>query len=111
MQFIPKAIPPFFTFGQDIFNSIKSTLSISFAISEIFIYSSSLSPFILRIIGALYFIFLIILSLKYSIPGFSKPMQLIIPEGVSAILIPLFPSLLFKVIPFKFTAPSLSTLK
>ena len=80
---VPKAMPPSLTLGQDIFSSIIGT-SVSSRISAPSTYSSTECPprFAMATVscsnkyGSS-------ISTKYSMPGFCRPIEFIIPAGVS----------------------------
>ena len=102
----PNAIHPSFTFGQE---RLSSTPSIS-ALSNILhnsTYSSIELPQAFTIIFVSYFRkFGKSFCIKYSTPGFCKPILFNIPLAVSQILGGLFPLFGFSDVPFVIIAPS-----
>ena len=81
---VPNAMPPHFTFGQEMFISMRST-SASEIFSTMPSYSSTVLPETLAIILVSYRRRNgICSSMKRSMPGFCRPTQLRIPCGVSA---------------------------
>ena len=101
----PKAIPPHFTFGQEILTSKASTPSTDNAFAAM-PYSSMFLPTILQITGTSYFFNSgRYLFLKTLVPGFSRPMQFSIPDDVSAIRTPSLPSQGVIAIPLQEIAP------
>ena len=106
---VPKAIPPCFTFGQEILSSTAATSAMPFSRAASSAYSSAVLPLILiingmcscgRISGNTR-------RTNSSYPTFSKPTQLSIPDGVSAIRTPALPSRGSSVNPFSTAAPSI----
>ena len=110
--FCPNAIPPSFTFGQDIFISSMSTAFDTSSIASLFttfMYSSSECPHTFTItLAPLAFKNARSLSINVSIPGFCNPIALSIPAPVSAILGVGLPFHGLSATPFVVTAPSLS---
>ena len=84
-QCTPNAAPPFFTFGQEIFSSIMWT-SVWSSRSAIVTHSSMVEPAMLaRITVSLVSRYGSSRSIKASMPGFCKPTEFSMPDGVSAI--------------------------
>ena len=106
--FAPKAIPPSFTFGQEILSSIAAISGIASTLFAISTYSSIVFPLMFAIESVFPKFSLRIFTVSFSntsIPGFSSPIELSIPPGVSAILVPAFPVLGSRVSPLRTTAP------
>ena len=84
-QCTPNAAPPFFTLGQEMFNSIICT-SVSSSFSAMETHSSMVEPAIFaRITVSFVRRFGSSRSRNASIPGFCNPTEFSIPLGVSAI--------------------------
>ena len=81
---VPNAMPPHLTFGQEMFISIRST-SASEIFSTMPSYSSTVLPDTLAMIAVSYCRRKGICSaMKRSMPGFCRPTQFKMPDGVSA---------------------------
>ena len=102
---VPNTMPPSLTLGQEILTSSPATPSTSSASASL-PYSSAEPAEILTIRGAPICLVLGRISrLNTSSPGFSRPIQLSMPDGVSATRTPGFPALGSGVIPLEMTAP------
>ncbi len=105
----PKCMPPRATLGQDTFSSMPATPGAASSTAAICAYSSIVSPAMLAITiaprsrnrGRRS-------RTNTSIPGFSRPMELSIPQGVSAMRGGLLPARGRSVVPFTHTAPTIS---
>ena len=81
---VPKAMPPHLTFGQEMFISIRST-SASEIFSTMPSYSSTVLPDTFAMIAVSYWRRNGICSaMNRSMPGFCRPTQFKMPAGVSA---------------------------
>ena len=105
---IPKAIPPFLTLGQEMLTSIPLTVFSLLNCLASSAYSSTVSPAMLTMAGISSFarkgsaVFK-----KASNPSFCRPIELIMPEGVSTIRGGGFPSLAIRVTLLVMIPPSL----
>ena len=106
---VPKTMPPSLTLGQEILTSRPATPSTSRS-AAICPYSSTLPAETLTMSGVLQAAPTLgrISLLKASTPGFSRPMQLSIPAGVSATRTPGLPGRGKGVMPLEMMAPTAS---
>ena len=103
----PKAAPPSLTLGQEMFSSIMST-AVPSSFWAMVMQSSTVEPATLaRIVTSFVRKYGSSCSIKASIPGFCRPTEFSIPEGVSAIRGGGLPSFKLRVVPLQEMPPSL----
>ncbi len=108
MVHAPKAMPPVLTFGQEMLTSSALTPATLSRRAASAAYSSSVLPLMFTITGACCWRRKgISPEINFSTPGFSRPMELISPAGVSMRRVPGLPVRGARVMPLTTMAPSI----